>query len=306
MQTSLDLGGSILESTIRTATPLLLAAIGETVVERSGIINVGVEGSIIAGAFAGVAAATAAGVGVGLLGAVTVGIATGGVMALFVVGLRANQIITGTALTLLCLGLTGALYAVLFGSGGAALSSATLPAWPIPVLARVTGVGRALFAQPLTTYLAFASIPAVWWFLFRTHAGLALRACGENPEAAGAAGVNVRAHRTAALLFGGGMGGLAGGTLVVAQVGTFAEGMSAGRGFIAIAIVALGRWHPLGVGLAAIVFGAASAIQFVLQALGEPLPYQLFLALPYVLTLIALALSTGRSRAPARLALEDH
>lgn len=295
------MAAAILESTVRTATPLLLAALGETVVERAGIINIGLEGAIIAGAFTGLAAATVAGVTAGVAGAAVGGTAAAAIGALFIVGLRANQIITGTAVTLLFLGITGALYRGVFGSGGVALSSPTMPGWRAPLLADIPIIGNALFAQPPMTYLALAMIPAVWWFLFRTQTGLAVRATGENPDAARAAGIHVTRVRLGALLFGGTMGGLAGGTLVLAQVGTFAEGMSAGRGFIAIAIVALGRWNPMGVGLAALLFGGASALQFVFQALGRPFPYQLFLALPYALTLVALALSPGRARAPARL-----
>jgi simple sugar transport system permease protein len=140
--------------------------------------------------------------------------------------------------------------------------------------------------------------------MYRTHAGLALRAVGESPLAAETAGIRASVH-FAALAFGGITGGAAGATLVVAQAGTFAEGMSAGRGFIAIAIVVLGRWHPLGVALSALVFGAASALQFLLQSLGLDLPYQLFLALPYGLTLAALAGVAGRVRAPAALGRID-
>jgi simple sugar transport system permease protein len=145
----------------------------------------------------------------------------------------------------------------------------------------------------------------VWWWMYRTHAGLALRAIGESPAAAEAAGIRSDRFRVGALVFGGLLGGLAGGTLVISQAGTFAEGMSAGRGFIAIAIVVLGRWHPLGVALAALVFGAASALQFLLQALGLALPYQVFLVLPYLLTLAALAGVAGRVRAPAALGRVD-
>ncbi len=139
------------------------------------------------------------------------------------------------------------------------------------------------------------------WFLFRTWWGLSLRATGESAEAAAAAGIPVARVRLAAILAGGSMGGLAGATLVLAQVGTFAENMTAGRGFIAIAIVVLGRWHPLGVLLASLLFGAAGALQFVLQASGLGVPYQAALALPYGLALLALAGAWGRSRAPAAL-----
>jgi simple sugar transport system permease protein len=144
-------------------------------------------------------------------------------------------------------------------------------------------------------------VPVLWWAMYRTRMGLALRAVGENPEAARAAGIDPRRVQLGAVLFGGVMGGLAGGTLVLAQVGTFAEGMSAGRGFIAIAVVALGRWHPVGASIGALLFGAASALQFLFQAMGWAAPYQLFLGLPYLLTLIALAALRSRHAAPAAL-----
>jgi simple sugar transport system permease protein len=137
--------------------------------------------------------------------------------------------------------------------------------------------------------------------MYRTHAGLALRACGEEPEAARFAGIRVNVVRVSAILFAGALGGAGGGVLVLAQAGTFAEGMSAGRGFVAIAIVVLGRWHPLGVAAAAALFGAASAMQTLFQSLGSALPYQLFLALPYILAVLALAGVGNRSRAPAKL-----
>jgi len=145
------------------------------------------------------------------------------------------------------------------------------------------------------------AVPLCWWFLFRTRTGLALRAAGESPQHARAAGVPVRRLQFAATITGGVLAGLAGGTLVLAQVGTFAERMTAGRGFIAIAIVVLGRWHPVGVLGAALFFGAATALQFVFQAMGLAVPYQLFLMLPYVLTLLLLAGLVGGVKAPAAL-----
>jgi simple sugar transport system permease protein len=298
-------GGELLEAAVRTATPLALAALGETVVERAGVINIGLEGVVLAGAFGGlVAAGTVGGGGLatGFLGAAAAGMALAAVFALFAVSLRADQIITGTAVNLLAFGLTGALYRGLYGATGAALSIPTTGTTRIPGLASIPLVGPALFDQPAPTYLLYLAAPLVWWWLTRTHAGLGLRAAGEHPEAARVAGIQVGRVRWLALLFGGALGGLGGGTLVLAQTGTFAEGMSAGRGFIAIAIVVLGRWHPLGVLAAAFVFGAASALQYILQAMGWTLPYQLFLALPYVLTLFALAgIASRRVAAPAAL-----
>ncbi|MDZ7631825.1 MAG: ABC transporter permease [Gemmatimonadaceae bacterium] len=294
-----------LDASVRSATPLLLAALGETVSERSGVINVGIEGAIIVGCLTGLAAATALGPAAALAAAGVAGVLMALVFAVVAIGLAADQIITGTAITMLGLGLTGTAYRVLYGDSGAALSAPTLAPIGIPILQDTPIVGSALFHQPLPTYLAALLVPAVWWWLYRTRSGLSLRATGENPEAARASGVSPRRVQTLAVLFGGLCGGLAGGTLVLAQVGTFAEGMSAGRGFVAIAIVALGRWNPVGAAMAALLFGMASALQFLFQALDLKLPYQLFLALPYVLTLVALALARGRYTAPAALGVRS-
>jgi ABC-type uncharacterized transport system permease subunit len=290
-----------LAATVRTATPLALAALGELLVERAGLINIGLEGTILAGAFGSLVGATAGGVIGGYLGAVAGGTAVAILFAVFVIWLKADQIITGTALTLLSVGATGTLYRALYGSSGAALALPTSAPFPIPWLSQTPVVGTALFAQPPITYVAYLLVPIIAWWVHGTHAGLALRAIGERPEAAEVAGVRVQRMRVLAVLTGGVLGGLAGGMLVLAQAGTFAEGMSAGRGFIAIAIVVLGRWHPFGVALAALVFGAASALQFAFQAMGWHVPYQLFLVMPYLLTLAGLAGMVGRARAPTVL-----
>ena len=293
--------GAFLESAVRMATPLALAAAGELVVERAGVINIGLEGAIIAGAFGALVGAGFGGIGAGFAASALAGGAVALLFALLVVRLRANQIITGTAITLLAAGLTGTLYRVLYGESGAALSIPTSVPLVLQPLAELPLVGRALFAQPVVTYLVYVGFPILWWWLYRTRPGLALRACGDRAEAAEAAGVRTRQVRLLAILFGGVMGGVSGGTLVLAQAGTFAEGMSAGRGFIAIAVVALGRWHPVGVAIAAALFGGASASQFLFQAMAWPVPYQLFLALPYALTLVALARFGAQASAPAGL-----
>lgn len=295
-----DLATAVLEATIRTATPLLLAALGETVTERAGTINLGLEGAIVAGAFGALAGAGIAGVAGGTVVALAAGVAVAALFALLVVRLDADPIITGTAVTLAALGVTGTLYRTTYGSGGAALGIETTAPIALPGLAAIPVLGPALFRQPAFSYVAFALVPLLGWWLFRTHGGLALRACGENERAARTAGVRTARVRAGAILVGGALGGLAGATLVLAQAGTFAEGISAGRGFIAIAVVTLGRRHPVGVLLASLVFGLASAVQYVLQAIGTTLPYQLFLALPYVLTLVALAVTAERKAAGAR------
>ena len=300
--TELDLlVGGFLAAAVRVATPLLLAAIGETIAERAGVINLGLEGMMLAGALAATLGATAAGPGAGIACAILAGMALAAVFALIAIGARADQIIAGTAITLGAVGLTGTVYRQAVETGAAAVTLATLPPVMVPGLSRLPVLGPGLFSQPLPTYLALAALPLVWWFLFRTRPGLALRATGEAAAMARAAGIPTRLVRAAATVVGGGFAGLAGATLVLAQVGSFAEKLTAGRGYVAIAIVVLGRWHPAGVALAALLFGAATALQFVFQALGLDVPYQLFLMLPYALTLLALAGVVGRVRAPGDL-----
>ena len=298
---TLMLATGFLAAAVRVTTPLLFAATGETVTERSGVINLGLEGTMLVGALAAALGATAWGPWGGLAAALLAGMATSGVFALLAIGARADQIIAGTAITLAAIGLTGTIYRQVYGVGGAGLTIPTFPPLPIPGLARIPLLGPALFEQPVPTYLAFAGLPLVWWVLFRTRLGLALRATGEAAAMARAVGVRTRLIRAGATVVGGGFGGLGGATLVLAQVGTFTERMTAGRGFLAIAIVVLGRWHPAGVALAAMLFGVATALQFLFQALGVRAPYQLFLMLPYLLALLALAGAVGRVRAPGDL-----
>jgi general nucleoside transport system permease protein len=297
----LSLIGGFLAASVRVATPLLLAATGETIAERSGVINLGVEGMMLAGALAATLGASAGGPWTGVILAILAGMLLALVFALVTIVSRADQIIAGTAITLVAVGLTGTVYREAYGASGAGLTIPTLAPIAIPGLSRIPVLGPGFFAQPAPTYLALLAIPAMWWLIFRTRLGLALRATGEGAAEARAAGIRIRAVRVTATIIGGAFAGLAGATLVLAQVGTFAEGMTAGRGYVAIAIVVLGRWHPLGVGIAALLFGAATALQFVFQAVGLAVPYQLFLMLPYLLTLLALAGAVGRTRAPADL-----
>jgi simple sugar transport system permease protein len=298
---SLVLLGGFLAAAVRVATPLMLAATGETVAERSGVINLGIEGMMLAGALAATIGATAAGPWSGVLCAVVAGMLLAAVFAFLAVGARADQIISGTAITLAAIGLTGTIYRQAYGAGGAGLSIPTLQPIAMPGLARIPVLGPALFDQPALTYIAVLALPVVWWVLFRTRLGLALRATGEAAEMARAVGIRTRLIRSGATIVGGGFAGMAGASLVLAQVGSFAEGMTAGRGYVAVAIVVLGRWHPAGVALGALFFGLATALQYLFQTLGLKAPYQLFLMLPYLLTLLALAGAVGRVRAPADL-----
>ncbi|HLK55465.1 MAG TPA: ABC transporter permease [Chthonomonadaceae bacterium] len=281
------IGGAVL-GTVTMATPLLLAALGENVVQKSGVVNVGLEGMMLTGAlmaiigtqwtnnpYLGVVVAAVAGAIIALL------------FGLFAVRLGANQVVVGVVVNLMALGLTGTLSRALYGK-----QQSFLTATPLPHL---------LWNQTLLTLLALVATPMLWWWLNRTRGGLELRACGEQPIAAEASGVPVLRVRLMAVLFGGMMAGIAGACLSVGDVPTFNEGMSAGRGFIALAIVTSGRWNPWGCLCAALIFGCMDQLGVQGQALGVNLPHDLLLALPYVVTLLILLSSSRFSQAPASL-----
>lgn len=289
------------EATVRSATPLAFAAVGELIAERSGVINIGLEGVIACGALAAFVAAQAAGPEAGFLAGGFAGAAVAFVFAMFVIVLRAQQIIAGAAVSMLGLGLSASIHRSMLATSSYTSHLATLPTLNIPLLSDLPIVGSALFAQPISTYALYFLIPAVAWVLYGTVGGIALRAVGEYPAAAIAAGHSPARIQFLALLICGFLAGLGGATLVVAQAGTFSDGMSAGRGFIAVAIVTLGRWTPQGVMAGALLFGAVSALQYLTQSMAWPIPYTLVLASPYVLTLGAMAAFSGSRTAPAAL-----
>ena len=290
---------ALLRSTIAMAAPLLLAALGELLVEHSGVINVGIEGIMLTGAFAAMAGAYYGGApSVGLLLAIVAAAILAAGFATIVVNVAVNQVVAGTALNIFALGLTGVLYRRLFGVTGAAFTVASLPIWKIPLLNEIPLIGPVLFQQNPLVYAALALVPLCWFALFRTRWGMELRASGERPEAADALGISVYRKRWQALLIAGVLTGLSGAYLTLAYTNTFIEGMSAGRGFVALALVILGRWRPLGVAISALLFGAAIALQFFLQASLLAIPYQLLLALPYLLTIAVLAIFKGEAESP--------
>jgi simple sugar transport system permease protein len=293
---------ALLHSAFVAATPLLLAALGETLVERAGVINIGLEGILLTGAFAGM-------VGSYFTGSPTLGLLLGAISGMLLVlpyawltvSLGADQVVVGVSTNLFAAGLTGVLYRGLFGVTGQALTVATFPTIPIPVLSFLPFLGTALFQHTVLVYLSLLLVPLIGFFLFSTRAGLQLQAVGEHPQAAETLGISVSWTRITALIIEGILGGVAGSYLSLAYSNTFIEGMSAGRGFIALAIVIFGRWRPAGVLGGALFFGAATALQFHLQALGSVLPYQFVLMLPYVLTLLALAFAGTRIAPPSAL-----
>ncbi len=297
-----DLLGHILQSTVTMAVPLIFAALGELLAERAGIVNIGLEGMMLTGAFAAMVVTHLSGSPwCGVLAAMASAAILAALFAAVVIGRRANQVVVGTAMNLLAIGVTGVAYRAVFGVTGTALTIATIAPTRVPGLADVPVVGAAFFAQPALGYLAFALVPLTAFVLGHTLVGLRLRMTGENPRAAAAQGVAVGRVQVTAMLCCGALAGLGGAYLAICYARTFIEGMSAGRGFIALAIVIFGRWSALGVLGAALLFGMATALQFHVQALGLQIPYQFLLALPYVLTLLVLVLSSSRSRAPAAL-----
>jgi general nucleoside transport system permease protein len=293
---------AFLTSTMSMATPIMLAALGELLVEESGIINVGIEGAMLAGAFFGLAATYFSGsIALGLGAGMASAIALDAIFALLVVNLATNQVVTGTALNILALGVTGVFYRKMFGETGQAFMVTPVSKIPLGPLARIPVLGPVLFDQNALVYFTLILIPIFWYVISRTRYGLRLRAAGERPEAADALGLGVFRIRWQALLAAGALTGLAGAYLTLAYANTFVENISAGRGFVALSVVILGRWNPWGLAAASVLFGAAMALQFGLQALGTVVPYQLFLALPYMLTLVVLAGVGGQASAPSAL-----
>ncbi len=287
---------------VALSAPILLAALGELLVERAGVLNIGLEGTMLWGAFAAAACAHATGSAhQGLVAGGLAGLGVALAFGLVAVGLAADQIIVGTGVNLLALGGTGALYRALYGETGAALILPSLPSLEIAGLADLPLVGRALFRQHVLVYLGLAATPLLAFLLGRTGAGLRLRALGDHPQAAASLGYPVRGYRIGVLGVGGALAGLGGAALALSAAGTFVEGLTAGRGFVALAVVVFARWSPWGTLGGALLFGMASALQFQLQATAVALPYQVFLMLPYVLTLAVLLVSGGGSRTPRAL-----
>ncbi len=291
----------VLVTIVTAATPLAIAAIGELVVERSGVLNLGVEGMMIMGASLGFAAAyLSESTGIGILAGIAAGVAMAALFAFLAIGLAINQVAAGLALTILGTGL-----ADLIGNGFVGQKRAPLPPVEIPVLSGLPYVGKLVFGEDIYVYITIALVAAVAYFLARTRAGLTMRAIGDNHGSAHALGLNVRRIRLLAVLFGGGCAGLAGSYLSLVATPFWAPDMTAGRGWIALALVVFASWRPWRVIVGALLFGGATELQLQSQAFGVGLPSQLLSSLPYLATIAALvALSIGTRRgaaAPASL-----
>jgi ABC-type uncharacterized transport system permease subunit len=277
---------ALIYSTVRLATPLLLAALGGLFSERSGVINIGLEGLMLAGAFtAAVMTHYSHNPWIGLLTAILAGLGVALIHAVACIRYRADQVVSGMAINILFLGVPALLSGALFETTG---STPQIPKDQLMPLAPVV--------------LAFALVPVTWWVLSRTPFGLRLRAVGENPEAADTAGVNVDRVRYAGVLLSGALAAIGGAYLSIGQSSLFSRNMTAGRGFIALAALIFGKWRPVQTMLACLLFGAAEALSIQMQGVSE-IPVQLIQILPYVLTLVVLAGFIGHSRAPRALGL---
>jgi general nucleoside transport system permease protein len=289
---------TILGTAMRESVPLAFATFGGVFSERSGIINVALDGMMLLGAFFGVVGAYyTQNVWLGVLIGTGSGLFFALILGFLIIVLDADQIICGFALNILAAGITRFLMQVIFHVQGNTPIVPSFEAIPIPYLSALPVLGSSLFSQSILGYLAITALPLVWWFLYRTPLGLRLRSSGENPAAVDSAGINVNGMRMLGLGLSGIMAGIAGTYMAMSQMSQFIEGMTVGRGFIALAIVYLGGWNPLRGALAALVFGLAEAISY--QVGQNIIPNEFVLMLPYVLTILVLAGFGGRAVAPA-------
>jgi len=287
---------AFLVSVIAASTPLLLAAVGELVVEKAGVLNLGVEGMMLAGAIAGFATANATGnTSLGLLAALFAGVALSLIFGLITLTLQANQTATGLALTIFGRG-----FSALLGAGYVGIAAPTLPKLQIPALSDLPIIGPVLFSHDILEYFALVSLSIVAFCIRKTHLGLILRAVGDSHDAAHALGYAVVPIRYAAIAFGGALGGLAGAYMSLSYTPLWAQDMTAGRGWVALALVTFAAWRPFWLLIGAWFFGGLMYLSLYVQALGVPVPSALLSALPYIGTVVVLVM-ISRDRRRIRL-----
>ena len=292
---------SLLAGALALSVPLVFGAMSGLICERSGIINIAIEGQLLFGAFAAAVVASAAGSGyAGLVAAPIAGALVGAVLAWFAVSYRVNQIIVGVVLNTLIIGLTGFLFSTVLSDDKALWNTRMpLPRLRIPVLAEIPVLGPVLFNQTILVYLMYVLVVALQFMLFRSRWGLRTRAVGEHPKAADTVGIKVNRTRVWNTILGGAVAGLGGAFFTVGSGLAFGREMSAGNGFIALAAMILGKWNPKGAVLAALLFGFSKNLGNVLSSIGSGVPSELLLMLPYVITILAVAGFVGKVRPPA-------
>lgn len=291
---------NILAATIRISTPLLLGAMGELVAEHSGVMNLGLEGMMMFGVFTVWLVVFAGGsTTMGVLGAMLVGVLLGLLLAFLVIYLKVDQTVAGLSINILAIGFNEFFHRMV-NANNVTVSIDLLPNLNIPFLSEIPFLGEVFFQQRFLTYLAFISVPVIAWFLGRTKFGLSIRSAGENPRAVDTRGISVNRVRLIATLFGGMMAGL-GGAFLMSVTSRYLPEMTAGRGWLAIIIVIAGNWKPVRMIIATLIFAFLGALQVTLTTFEIALPYEFLLVMPYVLALVALAVSRVRSAQPAKL-----
>jgi len=291
-------------ASVRLATPILMAALGETFTERGGVLNLGLEGIMLMGALSGFVGAYATGnLWAGVLAALITGVLMGLLMGFFSVTAKVNQVVAGLGITILGSGLSTLLFRLFFGLRTIPPTIDMFPELPIPLLSQIPILGEVLFNQNILVYLTFILVGVAQVVLFRTRFGLALRSVGERPDAADTRGISVDKMRYLGLIIGGALAAAGGAYLPLANLGIFWTQMTAGRGFIAIAIVIFSRWNPLRGLWSALFFGATMALQLSLQTLRIPIASELLLMLPYIVTIIALVVVSRRAEFPGAFAV---
>lgn len=291
----------LISSAVLLSVPIVFGALGGSIGERAGVVNIAIEGQLLGSAFVAAVVGTMTGSPwAGLVAALVAGALVALVLGVFTITYRVNQVIVGVVLNVLVLGLTSFVYSQVLVPQGAMYNKTILfPRVELPVLAHIPIIGPALFNQSVIVYLMYLTVPAVWYAMFRTRWGLRLRAVGEHPMAADTVGVKVERVRYRALLIAGAIVGMGGAYYTLVSVSSFGKNMTAGAGFIALAAVIFGKWDPFKAALAALLFGFASALEGAMSIVGSPVPSQFMLMLPYVVTLLAVAGLAGRSRGPA-------
>jgi general nucleoside transport system permease protein len=291
----------LLIGAVGLSTPLIYGALAGVISERVGVVNVAIEGQLLAGAFAAAVVASMTGQPVlGLVAATIAGALVALVLAAFSIKYIVDQVIVGIVLNVLVIGLTNFFYSTLLTDNAALLNTPPrFPRLPIPLLSEIPIIGPVLFRQTVIVYLMYIAVAAVWFLLFKTRWGLRLRSVGEHPQAADTVGIKVNRTRFWNVSLAGAIAGLGGSFFTLGSVGAFNKEMTAGAGFIALAAVIFGRWDPIRATLAALLFGFASNLQSVLSVIGSPVPSEFMLMLPYVVTIFAVAGLVGRVRGPA-------
>ncbi|HEX2978657.1 MAG TPA: ABC transporter permease [Anaerolineaceae bacterium] len=293
-----------LSATMRLAVPIMLAALGGVYNERSGVMNIGMEGMMLMGSLVGfVVGFMTNNIWLGILAAAVSGVLLGMILAFFTVTLSADQVVAGIAVNLLCVGLTSFLYRVFFGVDSQMAHITAAYTSPIPYLEKIPVLGPLFFQQSPLVYFTFVLIAISYVVITRTSWGLQIKAVGENPEAAETLGMNVQRTRYTTMIISGALSAIGGAFLSLVATHLFLDNMTAGRGYIALAIVVLGRRHPLGILLAALMFGGADALQLRTQTMDIGIPFQFMLMLPYVLTMVVLMIFVKKTDNPAALGL---